>query len=483
MRVLLLNPPSPDLVIRDYYCSKTTKSNYLFQPVDLLVQSGLLSREFEVRLIDAVVERLSPEACVAKVLELRPDAIFFLSGAISWTYDFPFLADLKARLGGRTKLVGSGDIFLEEGERWLAEFPALDAVVMDFSLDDVGNYLRGRDEALENIVYRRDGEIRAVSRPRARGGDFDLPVPRHELFQNPGYKFSFVRAAPFATVLTDYGCPFPCTFCVMSGLGSKFRSVPNVLEELRLLRSLGVREVFFIDQTWGVRRERNRELCERMIAEDLRLGWVTYTRADILRAEDLELWRRAGCHTLMMGVESASPQTLKAYRKGYKAEQVASGLRMVRAAGIRTVGTFIIGLPEDTRETIEATIRLACELPLDFASFNVAVPRFGTLFRAQAKANGLIDDLRVMDQAGETVAMPTRTLSREEVLELKRSAIHRFYLRPSYLLRRLISVGSLWELKAQVTEGLALLSRNVGAPRRDASDGSGSEPVRPLSGA
>jgi anaerobic magnesium-protoporphyrin IX monomethyl ester cyclase len=461
-RVLLLNPPSRDLVIRDYYCSKTTKSNYLFQPIDLVVQSGLLSRHFEVAVLDAVVDRLSEEACRARVLDFQPDAIFFLSGAVSWTYDLPFLADLKARLGDRTLLVGSGDIFLEEGERWLAEQPALDAVCMDFSANDVAAFLLGRDAELENIVYRRDGEVRAVRRPRARGEIVELPLPRHELFQNPRYRFSFVRAAPFATVLTDFGCPFPCSFCVMSGLGSKFRSVDNVMEELRALRALGIREVFFIDQTWGVRKQRNRELCERMIGEDLSLGWVTYTRADILNAEDLALWRRAGCHTLMLGVESASPETLKAYRKGYKADEVAAGLQMVRDAGIRTVGTFILGLPEDDRRTVEATIRLACELPLDFASFSVAVPRFGTPLRAQAKAAGLIGDLRVMDQSGETVAMATHSLSREAVLRLKRRAILAFYLRPAYLWRRLVSVRSLWELRAQVAEGLALLSRNVG---------------------
>ena len=139
----------------------------------------------------------------------------------------------------------------------------------------------------------------------------------------------------------------------------------------------------------------------------------------------------------MLGVESASPAMLKAYRKGYKADQVAGGLQLVRDAGIRTVGTFILGLPEDTRESMEETIRLACTLPLDFASFSVAVPRFGTPLRLQAKAEGLIEDLRVMDQSGETVAMATHTLSRQEVLALKRQAVRRFYLRPSYLLRRL----------------------------------------------
>jgi anaerobic magnesium-protoporphyrin IX monomethyl ester cyclase len=214
-----------------------------------------------------------------------------------------------------------------------------------------------------------------------------------------------------------------------------------------------------------VRKERNLDLCRRMVAERLDLGWVTYTRADLCAADSLAVWREAGCHTLILGVESASAETLKAYRKGHKADQVAAGLERVRDAGIRTVGTFILGLPEDTRETIDATIRLACELPLDFASFSVAVPRFGTGLRDQAKAQGLIDDLRVMDQSGLTIAMPTRSLDRETVMRLKRKAILRFYLRPTYLGRRLLSVRSLWELGAQFREGLALLGRNVGSRR------------------
>jgi radical SAM superfamily enzyme YgiQ (UPF0313 family) len=465
-RVLLLNPPSPDLVIRDYYCSKTTRSNYLFQPIDLVIQSARLSPHFELEVLDAVAEGLDEGAAHDRIESARPDAIVFLTGAVSWTYDFPFLAEVKHRVADAVPMIGSGDIFLEQGERWLEEHPWLDAVFLDFAADDVSRYLLGEDDAIENMVFRRNGEIRAVRTTRQRGTFYDLPLPRHGLFRAPGYRFSFVRAAPFATTLTDFGCPYPCSFCVMSGLGSKFRSADNVMEELRHLKSLGVREVFFIDQTWGVHRKRNRELCQRMIDEELGLGWVTFTRADILREEDLALWKRAGCHTLMMGVESASPEMLKSYQKGYKADQVAAGLQMVRDAGIRTVGTFIIGLPEDTRESIEATARLACELPLDFASFSVAVPRFGTPLRAQAREQGLIDDdLRVMDQSGETVAMATHTLDRDEVQRLKRRAILRFYLRPSFLLRRLLSVRSWWELRAQVEEGLALLSRNVGRRR------------------
>jgi radical SAM superfamily enzyme YgiQ (UPF0313 family) len=461
-KVLLLNPPSPELVIRDYYCSKTTKSNYIFEPVDLLIQSGRLAERYDVKLIDAVVDRMSPEATLAAIESFRPDAILFLSGAISWTYDFPFLERVKESLGPETILVGSGDIFQEDAVRWLEEFPFIDAVIRDFANEDVIGFLEGREDDLENIVFRNGSAIAVIEHKRARRAYFDIPTPRRELFSNPRYRFSFTRRKPFATVLTDFGCPYPCSFCIMSTLGSKFRSVDSVMEELRILKAQGVRDLFFIDQTWGIEKKRNLELCRRMVEERLEFGWVTYSRVDVVDEEVVRAWRDAGCHTLIFGVEFASAEMLKLYKKGYKPTQIAEGLALARRVGIRTVGTFILGLPEDTAETMEMTIRLACELPLDFASFNVAVPRHGTPLRKEAKSQGLIGDLRVMDQAGHKVAMPTQHLSREEVMRIKRQAIYRFYLRPAYLWRRLRTVSSLGELVAQLREGAALLSRTAG---------------------
>lgn len=459
-KVLLLNPPASDLVIRDYYCSKTTKSNYIYSPVDLLLQSGWLATRFEVSVIDAVVDRMDEESCLRAAKTGKPDAVFFLTGAISWTRDFVFLERLKRELGG-VPFIGSGDIFQEEGERWLAENPFIDAAVLDFTNEDALHFLEGRDDLLENAVFRRKGVVSRARRARPRASGYAVPRPRHELFENSRYRFSFVRRRPFATVLTDFGCPYPCQFCIMGSLPSKARTPDNVLEELRFLGRRGVKELFFIDQTWGLHRERNLEISERMASEKLGFGWVAYSRVDIVEPKTLAAWKKAGCHTLMFGVEFGDDALLKSYAKGYDLAQVRRGLALAREAGIRTVGTFIIGVPEDTKESVGRTIRLACELPLDFASFNVAVPRHATGLRARAKNEGLIDDLRSMDQSGATVAMATHSLSRGEVAAWRREAILRFYFRPGYLWRRLRGVDSWFELRSQVTEGAALLRRAV----------------------
>jgi radical SAM superfamily enzyme YgiQ (UPF0313 family) len=129
-----------------------------------------------------------------------------------------------------------------------------------------------------------------------------------------------------------------------------------------------------------------------------------------------------------------------------------------RSVGIRTAGTFILGLPEETGKTAEATIALIKRINLDFASFNVAVPRSGTELRTKAIGLGFVDDkIRVMDQSGSEIAMPTSALTRNEVLAFRRRAVAAFYLRPGYILRRLLSVRSFHDIGNYVRQAFSLI--------------------------
>ena len=121
-----------------------------------------------------------------------------------------------------------------------------------------------------------------------------------------------------------------------------------------------------------------------------------------------------------------------------------------------------MGLPEETEDSLARTLELAIGLDMDFMSLNMAVPRFGTPFRQHAIELGLCDPSElVMDQGGADAFLPTNALDRAAMLALKKRMVRRFYLRPSYLWRRMKSVRNVFELKAQAREGLALLLRNV----------------------
>jgi len=461
MRVLLLNPPGEQVYIRDYFCSKTTKSNYLFHPIDLVMLSGTLADEHEAAVLDCIAEGLDVDAALGRIDAFDPDVVVSLVGAVSWGEDRAFLARLASE--GR-RILAIGDVLHERSEELMRREPWLEAALHVFVNADVVHYLADRHELLEDVTLRApDGEperVRRVER-KARKGEHRLPRPRHELFPRDGYRFSFARHPRFATVLTDYGCPYPCTFCVIGTLGFTTRPVGDVLEEVDALRADGIRELFVVDQTFGLKRERALELCDAL-AQRGDLSWTGFTRPDVADDELLGRMRAAGCHTVILGVESADPALLARYRKGYETSAVRAGVRRAKAHGLRTVGTFVLGLPEETESSLESTLALAIELDLDFMSINMAVPRFGTEFRRDAIELGLCDpDDLVMDQGGAQAALPTMTLDRAKMVRWKRRLVRRFYLRPSYLWRRLRQTASLYELRAHAREGLSLLRRNV----------------------
>lgn len=451
MKVLLLNPPGTMTFIRDYYCSKVSKSNYLFQPIDLVIQSGILAEHHQVTVCDAIADALTMENTLAMIAELAPDAIISLAGSVCLDADLDFLARAAAHTA---TLLVSGDAFLDAPEQWLERYPYLDGILLDFTSADTLPFLAGNRQQAPSIVS--PGIPAAYKRPR--GQEFSIPVPRHELFTSPHYRFPFVKQREFATVLTDFGCPYGCSFCVMATLGHRYRPVANIMEELRHLRRLGMRELFFFDQSFGIRRERAMELCRTMVSEGLSFGWVCYSRVDLIDGELLAAMKKAGCHTIIFGVESASEQILEHYRKGYTKEDILTAFKLCRASGIRTVATFILGLPEETRQTALETIAFLKKIDCDFASFNIAVPRAGTELRQNAIQEGLITDaMTVMDQSGTQVAMASHHLSPAEIGELKHLALRTFYLRPSYLFRRLTAISSWYELNEQIREGFHML--------------------------
>lgn len=456
MKVLLLNPPGRRLYLRDYFCSKVSQGDYVHPPIDLVFLSGWLAGRFEVALVDAIVERLSVERCVERVREIAPDAVVTLVGAAAVDEDLAFLDRLRGAVGG--PIVAVGDLVLEQPAERLARTPSLDAVLTDFANDSVVRFLAGERDGLSGIAYREDGAV--VDRTGgATPGEFALPLPRHDLFLERPYRYGLARGRRLASVMTDYGCPFRCTFCVMPGLGWRRRPVENVLDELDSLAKLGARELFFLDQTFGIPRRRALELLAEMERRRYGFGWVTFARADTSDDELLSSMRRAGCHTVVFGVESGDDHALETMKKDLTTPELREGFRRARRAGLRAAATILLGMPDETPETFERTMRLVRELDPDFLSINVAVPRNGTELRREVLRDGLAESGDAMDQSGTTVAIQPHALSRDEVAEMRRRAVREFYRRPRYIARRALAVRSLAELDLLARNAMAVLRR------------------------
>ena len=459
-KVLLLNPPGKLPYIRDYYCSKVSKGSYIYPPTDLVVLSGIIAEKYDVAVLDAMALGMDAGLCMTEIGNISPKAIVALAGAVSYHEDAPFLENIKRRYD--IPIIVTGDLFLEDGEIILKNYPFLDAILMDFTNADAIAYLDDKEDKIKNMIYRKDGEIKIKISPRTAEKEYTIPIPRHELFMD-NYNYPFVRRRPFATVLTDYGCPYKCSFCVIASLGYKFRSVENVMSELRYLKNLRCREIYFNDQTFGVNRARAKELCKRMVEEKIGFGWVCWSRVDVINEELLKLMKGAGCHTILFGVETASEKSLKSMGKGYTLREVEETFRLCKKYGVRTLATYILGLPGENKKDIIKTIEFAIKLDSDFVSFNTLIPRAGTQIRQYAINSGWIAEGNIrMDQSGTYAVMGNEALTGDEIVELKSYAVKHFYGRPSYIAKRFLGVRSLYEFKRLIMDGKEVLFGGYG---------------------
>lgn len=462
-KILFFNPPGEKLYIRDYYCSKVSQANYLSHPIDFVVMSSLFGENNnELFLVDSIVEKLNYQQSLKKVRQINPDVVVSLSGVVSWSEDKVILKLIKDELSCVILVIG--DIFLENPTKFLEENNFIDGIITDFTSKQILNFLDDNfDDKIDGTVYRRNGKIICGNVSEERRSFDYKNMPAYKLFLSKKYRYPFTISRRYCSVLTEYGCPFNCVFCIMGKLKYKYRSVENVISELEYIGSLSVREIFFVDQAFGAKKERTKTLLHEMIRNKFEFRWFTFSRVDLVDYEVLSLMRTSGCHTIIFGIESGSEEILKKYRKGYNKKQIVETLRICRKLGIRTVGTFIIGLPDETEETAKETIDFISKLPLDYASFNVAVPRPATDLREEVVKDNLVGkDSFNMDQSGTEVAMPTKYLSQEKVKKIRQVLVRKFYLNPSYVINRLFKVRTAYEFYQNFTNAVLLIRQTWG---------------------
>ena len=455
MKVLLLNPPGDQLYIRDYYCSFASKADYYWPPQDLLVLSGILFSEFEVIVLDSIIRRLK-EAQVAEFVETKkPEVIIYTTGTATLKSDLELMSKLKKR-NKQLFIIASAGIMKFIGQEYLENYPFVDAVLTDFSELDIKEFLNqpGNGKQYRGVMYRHNQEI--VKNVEDNSRDFSVPIPRHELFDPHLYRLPIAERMPIAEVITSLGCPYHCAFCTAGAYGYKTRDIEGVIEELKYLSSLGVKEILFQDPTFTINTKRVTTLCHLMQKEGLDFTWSCNADIKSMNEEKIKAMKAAGCHTVSVGIESGSDEILQKYAKMITVEDIREKVRLIREYGVRVLGYFIIGLPGEDRQSILKTIALAKKLDLDFASFTVATPDVGTRLRQEALAKGWIaPDVDVFDSTGFPI-IKTENLTPEEVWALRRKAVRSFYFRPAYIWRRLKSLRKWKDVQLAVTNALNL---------------------------
>jgi hopanoid biosynthesis associated radical SAM protein HpnJ len=298
-------------------------------------------------------------------------------------------------------------------------------------------------EEIKGLSYRdNDRRIRRTE-DRELVPDWDampsvLPT-YHQHLQIEKYFIGYLLH-PYVSFYTGRGCPAKCTFCLWPQTigGHKYRTkspaaVIREMEEGKALFGSKVREWMFDDDTFTIDRARAVEISKGL--KKLKLTWSCNARAHV-DYDTLKQLRDNGLRLLLVGFESGNQEILNRIKKGLKLDMAREFMANCRKLGIKVHGTFIIGLPIETQETIEETIRFAQELDPHTIQVSIAAPYPGTELYDQAVANGWFDNKVMIANSGiQTGTLHYPNLSVDDIEEAVERMYKRFYFRAKPIFR------------------------------------------------
>jgi hopanoid biosynthesis associated radical SAM protein HpnJ len=439
MKTLLLNPPSyADFDGGAGSRYQATREVWSFwYPTWLCYPAGLIA---DSRVLDAPPEGLDQERTVAIAAEY--DLVVLHSSTPSFALDVQTAQRIKDTNAHGTIVFVGGHV-TAQSEQALRAAPAVDAVArkeFDLAVRDVA---AGRPwDEIPGLSYRRNGVIVHNPEPaplttaQLDALPFVTPIYQRDLdylkYNSPYCQY------PYVSLYTGRGCPARCTFClwpqVTTGHSYRTRSPENVVAEVREMPRLfpRMKEIFFDDDTFTADPVRARAIAERL--RPLGLCWSTNSRANVDR-ETLRVLKDGGLRLFVVGYESGSDEILRNIRKGVSVARARRFTRDCHDLGIAIHGTFIVGLPGETRASIEASIRFAREMNPQTIQVSLASPYPGTHFYEYVREHGFLVEDVYNDAFGYqrcTVGYPD--LSAEEIFSAVERFYRKYYLRPRYVL-------------------------------------------------
>ena len=320
---------------------------------------------------------------------------------------------------------------------------------------------------VNGIVYKDENNkvVRTEPRPLIQNLD-SIPFPARDLFPTeiyflpPTKKTSNKKAG---NIITSRGCCYRCTYCIASvmwGHKVRFRSVENVVDELEeCINKYGIGEFNFHDELFTVNRKHTIAICKEIKKRNLNIAWVCMCRVDFVDEETLREMKSAGCRKIFFGLESGDQNILDHMKKMVKVEKAYDAVKLVKKVGIKAGASFMLGYLGETEKTIRKTINLAKKLNLDTTAFFIASPYPGTEFYKQAKKLGYIrPDFQWKDFTLVSDNLPPLNLPGlppKRLLELQKRAYREYYLRPRYIIMKLLNLR-FWEIK-NLFEGFKIL--------------------------
>ena len=347
------------------------------------VASSLEKAGFQVTILDNYVLNKPMAEIKQAVKQLNPDIVGITCSSATFEECIELAKAVKEELP-LCKVVAGGWHPSYMPETMLLH-PEIDYAVMGEGEQAmvllVTQVLKGqnaRADSIPGLAYKQADRI--VTNPQEFITHLDdVPFPARHLLPMHLYDrtISFLKAKPVDTINVVRGCPYNCAYCETKKLwGPTCRtfSPSRVIAELEhMISNYGTKGVYFVGDNFTVRKKETLELCELLKKNKIDLEWVCDTRVDLVSKDLLRAMKGAGCRTVWFGVESGSPRVLKRLNKGITLEQALRTFKLCREEGLQTSASFVLGIPGETVNDMEATFKFAKRLGPDWCQFNIFI--------------------------------------------------------------------------------------------------------------
>lgn len=438
MKILLLNPPYNRVLYQQ------NKPISVQPPIGLAyLASSLQANNINVKILDANALHLTLPETVEKIIASKPDII----GITATTPVIPLvysIANEVKKLNQGIKIIVGGPHVTFLDTQTLKECPAIDIIIRGESELTIVNLIKNINaiERVNGITYRQENNIIKNPDQELIKNLDTIPFPAYDLLPRKKYKPGpflniGLRSQKFARIMSSRGCPNRCTYCSSAHFWKilRLRSPENIIQEITYLKNkYGFKHFNFLDDTFTITKERVTTICQKLLANDLKIHWTCFARVNTLDFETLKIMKKAGCFGIAYGIESGDEKILARIKKNINLDQARKIIKLTKKLGIKTEAYFMIGLPGETEETIKKTIGLAVEISPDFAFFSITTPFPGTEMYDELKKQNLIKDTDWQNYGLHSrFVLRTNNLTPEQLNRYYHQAIKKFYLRPKYI--------------------------------------------------
>lgn len=420
---------------------------YLAYTVSVLKKAG-----FKAKGIDAVDMEMGIPAFVDYLKKSNPDIVIMEVSTPSIMYDLECAEQIKSQVGCKIAFCGPHATYFHK--EIIEDYNFVDFCIrgeFEITAKELCISLKNQKEpsGVDGVTFRSNHKAVANKERTPFEVVDSMPYPNREDFKISSYQQAFFSGKRTALMVSSRGCPYNCSFCLWPDtlLGHKFRarSAKNVLDEIEhLIKKYGVDEIYFDDDTFTIDKKRVMDICQGITDRKLKITWLCMSRVNTIDEEMIKAMKKAGCVNIFYGLESGSESILKSINKSITKEQAVKTIRLTQKTGISAGGSFIIGMPEETKKTFKETLDFAKMLHADYLQFALFAPFPGTKAYELAKKEGLLDFNSWSDFDGSRGPITrTRALSKEELLGLLRKAYISYYTSPGVILQNIKRVRTL----------------------------------------